>query len=65
MNKNCYICVIVLLAVFCALIAPASLLAQTTKTISGTVTDANAPVALLAARNAIAKPYEITDMSNY
>jgi len=29
------------------------------------VTDANAPIALQAARNAIAKPFEITDMSQY
>ena len=29
------------------------------------VTDANAPIALMAARNAIAKPFEITDMSQY
>ena len=29
------------------------------------VTDESAPVAILAARNAIAKPYEVTDMSTY
>ena len=29
------------------------------------VTDANAPIALQAARNAIATPYAVTDMSNY
>ena len=29
------------------------------------VTEANAPIAKLAAKNAIAKPFEITDMSQY